>query len=71
MRKKTMSHFHLQRPPPKRSWWEKLWNWYRMDFPGRSDEANEYARSLLITVIGFALFIFLTRLFFASRGVPI
>jgi len=66
-----MSHFHLQRPPPKRSWWGKLWLRYRMEFPGRANEANEYARSLLIAVIGFGLFILLTRLFFASRGVPI
>ncbi|TPW00327.1 MAG: hypothetical protein USCAAHI_00219 [Beijerinckiaceae bacterium] len=63
-----MSHFHLHRPPPKVPWWQRVWNSFKANFPGRSDE---HARSLLITVISFAVFLLLTRIYFAYRGIPI
>jgi hypothetical protein len=63
-----MSHFHLHRPPPKVPWWQKFWNGFKANFPGRS---GEHARSFLITLIGFAAFLLLTRIFFAYRGIPI
>lgn len=63
-----MPHFHLQRPPPKVPWWRKFWDSFRANFPGRS---GEQARSFLITLITFALLLFLTRLFFEYRGIRI
>jgi hypothetical protein len=63
-----MSHFHLHRPPPKVPWWQKYWNGFKANFPGRS---GEHARALLITVISFAVFLLLTRIYFAYKGIPI
>ncbi len=63
-----MSHFHLQRPPPKLPWWQKIWEIFKNAFPGRS---SEQAKSFLLTFILFFGFLILTRIFFAWRGVPI
>jgi len=63
-----MSHFHLQRPPRKVPWWEKFWNGFKANFPGRS---GEQARSFALSLIIFAALLLLTRLFFASRGIPV
>jgi hypothetical protein len=63
-----MSHFHLHRPPPKVPWWQKFWDNFRANFPGRS---GEQARSFALTVIIFAVLLLLTRLFFEYRGIRI
>ncbi|HEY8006634.1 hypothetical protein QEV83_07125 [Methylocapsa sp. D3K7] len=63
-----MSHFHLHRPPPKVPWWQKLWDSFRANFPGRS---SEQARSFALTVVIFAVLLLLTRLFFEYRGIRI
>ncbi|HXW69957.1 MAG TPA: hypothetical protein VEK34_00685 [Methylocella sp.] len=63
-----MSHFHLQRPPRKIPWWQRLWDRFRANFPGRS---SEDARSFLITLITFAVLLLLTRLYFSRHGIPV
>ena len=63
-----MSHFHLHRPPPKVPWWQKFWNSFKANFPGRS---GEQARSFVLSLIIFAVLLLLTRLFFEYRGIPI
>jgi hypothetical protein len=64
----VMSHFHLHRPPPKVPWWQRVWNSFKANFPGRS---GEQARNFALTVILFAALLFLTRLFFEWRGIRI
>jgi len=64
----VMSHFHLHRPPPKVPWWQKYWDSFRANFPGRS---SEQARSFALTLILFAAFLFFTRLYFSWRGIPV
>jgi hypothetical protein len=63
-----MSHFHLHRPPPKVPWWQRLWDRFKANFPGRS---AEHARSFALTMIIFATLLLLTRIFFALRGIPV
>jgi hypothetical protein len=63
-----MSHFHLHHPPPKVPWWQRVWNSFKANFPGRSSEP---ARSFLITLITFAVLLLLTRFYFEYRGIRI
>jgi hypothetical protein len=63
-----MSHFHLQRPPRKVAWWQKIWNNFKTNFPGRS---SEQARAFIIPLIIFAVLLLLTRLYFEYRGIRI
>jgi len=64
----AMSHFHLHRPPPKVPWWQKYWDNFKRNFP---DRTGEQARSFILTMIIFATLLFLTRIFFASKGIPV
>jgi hypothetical protein len=64
----SMSHFHLHRPPRRVPWWQKQWDSFKRNFPDRS---GEQARSFILTIIIFAVFIFLTRLYFSAHGIPI
>lgn len=63
-----MADFHLHRRPRKKSWWQKQWDSFKSNFPDRS---GKQARSFLLSLAIFVLFLVFTRLFFASQGVPI
>jgi hypothetical protein len=66
-RSELMPHLHLYRPPQKMSWWKKQWESFKRNFPDRS---GAQARSFLITLIIFASFMLLTRIYFEIYGIP-
>ncbi|MGH6811562.1 MAG: hypothetical protein ACREDM_04205 [Methylocella sp.] len=63
-----MSPLRLHLPPPRPSWWQRYWDSFKANFPGRS---GEQARAFALTVIMFATLMFLTRLYFEYRGTRI
>ena len=48
-------------------WWKKQWESFKRNFPDRS---GSQARSFLITLIIFASFMLLTRIYFEIYGIP-
>lgn len=62
-----MSPLQLHRPSRKPSWWKEHWESFKRNFPDRS---GTQARSFVITLVFFAAFMLLTRLYFEIKGVP-
>jgi hypothetical protein len=65
-RRRFMSPLQLHRP--KMPWWQRQWESFKRNFPDRS---GEQARTFILGLVIFALFLFFTRLYFSSHGIPI
>lgn len=63
-----MSPLHLHHPPGMRPWWQRAWDDFKRQFP---DKSGQQARTFLLTILAFAIFMFLTRLYFSSQGIPV